>query len=316
MSTQELTICSVYHSLEAKRLLELNYEWTKKMNPGKELRWVVADNTPEGYTEKIDPVTFIVMPGANHKESVPSWLVGSYHHSQAIAQSLPAIKTRFALFLDIDFYIVRYQWIDEILEHMKKNNLAFFGVPWHPAWTGKYRYFPAPHTMFVDTEKIPLDTLDFQPLYDDILHPTAFTGMFRRVRKIKEGICTRVKIGASRDTGTRIYRRYYHNPSVKWECPQAVFDPDAGGAHPASSMIERILPDRFCYNPKRPDYYTKKGFRENGHADARTAGMEEFMWRGAPYGFHVRGSKKIKNDPRQGITAIQALLEDFRGSRW
>ncbi|MDP3770307.1 MAG: hypothetical protein U1A25_03210 [Candidatus Sungbacteria bacterium] len=317
MEKQELTICSVYHSLEAKRLLELNYDWVKKMNPGKELRWVVADNTPKNFTGKIDSQRFIVVPGADHKESVPPWLVGSYHHSQAIAKSLPAITTRFALFLDSDFYIVRHQWIDEILRYMEKNNLAFFGVPWHPAYAIKYRYFPAPHTMFVDTQKIPTQTLDFQPLYDDILHPTAYTGMLRRLRKIKEYISARAKIGTSRDTATRIYQKYYHSPDITWECPQPVFDPaddlrDIKGARGASSMIECFLPDRFCYNPKRQNYYTKKGFRENGYADARATGMEEFMWQGRPYGFHVRGSHKLTNDLEQGIRMIAALLEDCK----
>lgn len=317
---EELTICSVYHSLESKRLLGLNYDWVKTINPGKELRWVVADNTPEGFTEKIDPHTFIVVSGADHKEPVPPWLVGSYHHSQAIAKSLQAITTRFALFLDSDFYIVRHHWIVEIIGHMKKNNLAFFGVPWHPAYVTKYRYFPAPHTMFVDTEKIPLHALDFQPLYDDILHPTAYSGMLRRLRKIKEYASLRVRIGMSRDTGVRIYQRYHHNPDITWECPQPVFDPesdlhDTDGAHLYSRWIERMLPDRFCYNPKHQDYYTKKGFRENGYADARAAGMEEFMWQKEPYGFHVRGSQKIKNNLEQGITTISTFLEGFKRSR-
>ena len=58
--------------------------------------------------------------------------------------------------------------------------------------------------------------------------------------------------------------------------------------------IERLLPDRWCLVPKRPGYFSESGFSEQGLADLDRRGWEEFLWRGEPFGFHVRSQPKLK----------------------
>ena len=76
-SNYDITICSVYHSLEAKRLLELNYKFVKICNPDVAIRWIVADNTPSGFLEKLNPQQFIVVPGAGEITGLLPWMWGS-----------------------------------------------------------------------------------------------------------------------------------------------------------------------------------------------------------------------------------------------
>lgn len=59
--SSQLTIASVYHSLESKKLLEVNYDFTEKMNPKSRLNWIVADNSPPEFSEKINSGRFKVV---------------------------------------------------------------------------------------------------------------------------------------------------------------------------------------------------------------------------------------------------------------
>ena len=81
-------------------------------------------------------------------------------------RTLPHIATRFALFCDPDFYIVHENWIHAVIQHMTERGIGILGVPWHPRWTHKVRYFPCVRCMFVDLELVPVETLDFTPDID------------------------------------------------------------------------------------------------------------------------------------------------------
>ena len=156
--SKELTIVSVYHNELSKRLLELNGEFTRTMNPGSDFVWLVGDNTPQNFLPKIDENIFTIVP---NKEDYHG--LGSHQHAGAINKCLKEVKTRFVLSLDSDFYIVRNEWINDVLGYMKARGLAFFGVTYHTQDYPKYRYFPSVVCMFVDLEKVPLETLDFTP---------------------------------------------------------------------------------------------------------------------------------------------------------
>lgn len=296
-----LTICSVYHSLEAKRLLELNYDLVKARNPEMSIRWVVADNTPSDFSEKIDSQKFIVVPGAGEINGLLPWMWGSYRHSRALKNTLSHITTRFALFLDIDFYILVPSWITAIPQHMQEQGLAFFGVPWHPSHLRKWRYFPSPHTLFIDLAVIPREQLDFEPVFGDMMNPSLSTRIKEKARKLffPSGLRKRLDIAAYSDTGYPIYKRF--TDKVKYECPQPVFRASA-------SLLDRMLPDRLSFIPKRRDYFTVKGFREQGLPDCTSEGWEEFMWQGKPYGFHIKGSHKLQNDLDRHILSIRDIL--------
>src|SRR3989344_8632310 len=155
---EEVTICSVYHSAASRDFILLNRELTEKLNPGAKFTWIVADNTAPDFpeTEKIDPNKFRVVKGINLTNVVklPSWPQGreitegnaaGWKHGGGLNNTAKEVKTRFAVFLDNNFYIIRPNWISDVFGHMQKNGLAFFGPPPDPLRTIHYKYFPNPH---------------------------------------------------------------------------------------------------------------------------------------------------------------------------
>jgi len=318
----ELTICSVYYSSLNKDLLELNWELVNKLNSSKNWVWLVADNTPTEVAGKIDGKKFQVIPGAKYEDLpdyIRPWMKGSYHHTLAINNSLEYIKNRFALFLDSDFYIVRPEWVTEIIDHMKENNLAFFGVPWHPKHIKKYRYFPTIHSLFVDFGKVSKNDLIFSPQYEEILMPSFKTRLVRKAKKIflKFLSAERRSIGESHDSGYAIFRKYKGNRKFKFECPKPVFMPERDlKAYPAAlssanRILEKFLPDRFCFFPKKKNYYTEIGFSRFGYFDAVSQGWEEFIWKEKPFGFHLRGSYRLKSDSESSVALVHQVLNSL-----
>ena len=65
-----------------------------------------------------------------------------YHHAFNLEMALSKVKTRFAILLDPDLYLVRPNWILELITRMKLEQLAVFGVPWNPRYFQKYRILP------------------------------------------------------------------------------------------------------------------------------------------------------------------------------
>lgn len=303
VSHHDITICSVYHSLEAKRLLELNYEFVTQRNPGMKIRWVVAENTPPDFFPKIDPQQFIIVPGAGEINGLLPWMWGSYRHSRALKNTLSRVTTRFALFLDIDFYIVLPSWMTAIPQYMQNQGLAFFGVPWHPSHERKWRYFPSPHTLFVDLTKIPRDALNFEPVFGDMINPSFLTRIKDKAHNVLPSeVRRRLDISAYSDTGYPIYKQFAGR--TKYECPQPVF-------RAVPSLLDRLLPDRFSLVPKRAGYFTRTSFGDFGYPDCMSQGWEEFMWKRNPYGFHIRGSHKLQNDLEGNIVHVRNVLDEF-----
>ena len=114
---------------------------------------------------------------------------------------------------------------------MKKNNIAIFGVPWHPRWSKKIRYFPASHFIYMDLDKIKRSDIDFSPAYTNAVrgrgriaeNKKAYAvlqsaqGKWRlpfpwRLRQLAKFIIGegRQYIGASRDVGYKIYEKFYN----------------------------------------------------------------------------------------------------------
>ena len=312
MENIDLTICSVYHSSETKALLELNYDVVKKMNPGVQIRWIAADNTPKGFTDKIDEHKFTVVPGAESIRPVLGWLIGSYRHADALNNSLSHITTRFVVFLDMDFYIVRKDWMRDVILHMQEKNITFFGVPWHPVHFVKIRYFPGPQALFIDLKKVSVSQLDFRPCFDYIMHPTLWSRCARKIKKIKDAASKRMTIGTCPDTGFKIYCRFRDRATYEYVTPVFVPAVDLPHIPEATSMWEKILPDSLSYIPKKAGYYTESGFSSAGFPDARAQHWEEFMWNGHPFGFHIRGgTHKMRENTREKMQQLHRILAGF-----
>ena len=313
----ELTMCSVYHSSGSKRLLELNREFTETLNTSRAWNWLVADNTPLGYTDHVDPKKFTVIKAMPFTELLKTGLSEelravwpSIHHGSAINLSLPHIHTRFALILDSDFYIVVPEWIEKVITHMKKNKIALMGVPWHPRWWKKIRNFPAHHALFIDGEQIPFTELDFLPQYTDSKRPPR-----RKTYNIPcmNMVSARRLVGGSRDTSYALYEKYGHGtvrvetliPVFKFPLERRFF------MRALKNCMRYVIPDRYSYT-QREGTYSPVGFKERGYFDAGHEGWEEFIWNDQPFGFHMRRASVGKNrDQEEEFATLKRGLQSF-----
>lgn len=334
---QELTIVSVYHNRLSKRLLELNGEFTRALNRSADFKWLVGDNTPRDFQDKIDGKTFTVIPNPEDHHGL-----GSHQHATAVNKCLKEVRTRFVLSLDSDFYIVRNEWITDVLAYMKANDLAFFGVTYHAQDYAKYRYFPWVACIFIDLQKVPADTIDFMPQIEltqtgQVIRKEKDETKKKTLRKkikrfLPAGIAVfaakimrtlsirrrRMAIGTGNDTSYRIYARYGNDKRFRRSFATVVFDPANKFIKgrvwlPLNRLFEALLPDRLCYIPKNKDSYTTTGFNDIGYADLKGFGWEEYLWQGKPFSTHIRGSKTWKRNESEDdeVASIKKALETF-----
>jgi hypothetical protein len=171
ISMRDLTICSV--SFHSGLHLAANYELIRQASG--DIAWVVAQNGPEEQLPR-----FQVVPGAAPPSSIgpgnQNIKIASYHHALGLNATIPHIKTRFALFLDPDFFIVPP--LSLVLDHMQSQGLAFFGAPYAIDPNKRRRQdFPCAFCMFVDTQKVDIKTFDFLPDVSrlDVMADTGFS---------------------------------------------------------------------------------------------------------------------------------------------
>lgn len=146
--------------------IKKNISSTSRLNKGVDYCHYLIDNSGEFDVGELNGAENVMLvPGVKIDESLPERCRGSYRHAAALNAFLQSFQpeTRYVLILDPDFYIVRQNWIPDVVAHMQHNNLSFFGAPWHPKWYSKYRGFPCVHCIFVDSDQIDLKELDFSP---------------------------------------------------------------------------------------------------------------------------------------------------------
>lgn len=277
---------------------------------------------------------------SEHRRLLDKFL-GSYHHAESLGLALEGADTRFVIVMDPDFYVIRRDWIRDILGHMNDRGLALFGAPWSPRWRQKVRYVAAPHLMVIDREKLPLHREILAPdliaggrrfgsaLWSEFAaawpgaRRTALAQLLRRpIRAIWEDLRQRSEIGSARDTGHGLAQAFAGNPALTMELCQPVFSPGRDGFMPpdvtplqANRLVESILPDRLSYIPKRRGFVSRSGFAERGLPDFRDLGWEEFLWRDAPFAFHIRGELNrpsehgADGDLRRGLDTILRGVE-------
>ncbi len=264
-----------------------------------------------------------------------SKFLGSYHHAAGLNLALEQVKTRYAVVIDPDLYVVRPGWVAEVIRHMAERDLAVFGAPWNPRWYQKYRYFPCTHLMVIDLQKYRWRKDMLAP---DLVRPggkyistfwqgwpeaaaqgagKALIHLLRNLpQALREDFRQRATIGRSHDTGYSLLEEFAARPGLKCETLTPVFA-DADGFQPKTvnrpqRLLDGLLPDRLSYLPKRPGYVSAKGFADKGYPDCREHGWEEFLWRGAPFAFHVRGEMHRKpigrTDDVQVLNKLNAIL--------
>ena len=316
-----LTICSVFHSENSKKYLELNQKLTTALNKRDDYVRLVVNNMPEGTTlSTFESKHFKVISGvpmAKHLETLEPWkhpLKVSTHWGTAQNLAMKQVDTPYAMILDGDFFIVRPNWITDVIDHMRTNNLALLGVEWHPRWYKKVRYFPTIHALVIDTKQLALKDLDLRPLYatEDEMPPKVVPlARPSLLSTLKANITMRQQVGTSKDSGHDFYAKYFGR--VRNEIFLPVFKPYAGDNFFERTLkigIDRILPDRYALIPKASSY-TTRGFKERGYFDALEYGWEEFIWKDEPFGFHMRNTGNKMRTEAERMELAERSVQNF-----
>jgi hypothetical protein len=303
-----------------------NHRLQRRLSPGR-VSWWVVDNDDGAVARALAVAGLedvVVLPGVSRSE-IPVVGAGSYQHGMALNLMAAHCPTRFLLVLDPDLYLLCAQWAADVLEYMDSTNTAFFGVPWHPVWYGKYRSFPSVHCMFIDTRSVPVHELDFRPaLSERPVHklssraeagaPVAPGGT--SLRKVLQAAATllrvlyhltllRRQIGQTWDTG-RAVREGFGDRRATVADVVAPREDFRFPFHLRTSLgwwLERVLPGRWSFVPR--GYVTSRSFTDLGLPSGREHGWEEFLWRGAPFALHVRRTKQSRSD----VGALRDLEE-------
>lgn len=324
---KDLTICTV--SFRSQDYLNLGWELTRQLNnAGKHSwEWIVVENTPEGDPERLAPgdESFRILSGID-MTNVKSKYPAGYQHAAGLNKALSQVKSRYALILDPDFFVIRKNWISDLIEHMQRNHIVFLGSPYHPKWYMKIRYVPVAYCLLIDLEQVNRSDLDFIVRYPPEKEgggkikkslPESLRKIFRPASHLLSWlIFNRKLIEAERDTGWHLYdkiKKVGTENYYKYECLIPVFHPSedfTGKEHlpqALNEVIEKFLPDHRSYIPKKAGYFSQSGFKERGYADLNAREWEEYLWRGEPFGFHLRGYPKRDRDMRPE----KEFLRDF-----
>jgi hypothetical protein len=285
----------------------------ERLNPGGLPRWLVVRNRPvqEADRDLGSGDGFDVVEGAKFDADVVDAAPRSVHHAMGMNLVRSHVRTRFVMYLDPDCFLLRANWVQEILTHMLERDLATFGVPYHPRTSQKIRYIPCGVGMLVDTARLPIDDVDWRPGLSPSQRgrmPVGDLVVDAVLRRAK--MAHRLRIEASLDTGIEFYRRH-REESITTECVQPVMLPihlRSRLKRPRERVLEAVLPERFCLLPRRPGFFTDRGFAALGHRDFATEGCEEYLWRDTPFALHLRGGPPAL---REDLDALDRALADL-----
>lgn len=262
------------------------------LNPGGQYEFIVMDNTSTETTGlAIADPRCQVLPGAPRNDSLSEDYRGSYHHAAALNMAMKQVKSRFAVVIDPDLFVIYRNWIEECRAHMKAHDLAVFGVPWHYRWYRKYRYFPCVHFVMIDLEKVDKAGIDFTPaLIQD--HRREGSALHSWIRGKAPHLYNRSLIETRHDTGWRLQHDWGGRGRHRHALPVIHLDSELTKPKHLRTdegrRMERRLPSRWSYLP-RPEEYVEPsqapGFR---HPAFKYLTPEKFVWRGAPFAFHMR----------------------------
>ena len=326
----DLTICSV--SYENRRHLEENRRLTAALNPGSRPRWLVVENSPADSPWRVpdDAADFELLESPSSRRDIPGY--GSYQHGLGLNLALAAVRTRFALLLDPDFFLVAPDWIARSIEWMQSWKLPFFGAPYYPSRKDKYRHFPCASCMFIDLARVDGSSLDFEPeILERVAAREADTRSLLRWailgRSPSQGVASSGRRPAIEAFWERIlapmpqfFREWFLVPSAycadvgvkvfrsssqTFGGPRSTLVPVWSNPlyRPASRLRSRLarlaartlLPESLCRVPKRLDYSRETGFAELGLPDYRADGFEEYFLGDAPFAVHFSGSRRTES---------------------
>jgi hypothetical protein len=209
-------------------------------------------------------------------------------HAMGLNNLVEHINTRYVLISDPDFFV--FQPLDDIIEHMNKNNLAFFGAPYHPEvidvnleknWhcsiqyneQGEYIQLPTCWHTIIDLEKFDKNNIDFYPGYPN--HDV------KRYKKIQR----HVQCGSKLNLYSLDYNTETLVPSIKYSF--------GGGVTCVEDMIReyKFKPEHYTLKSIYDDYDIEKNTDILYHTNT----LEEYYWQDKLYGIHSRGRLRKKD---------------------
>ena len=291
--TEPLTVCTV--SFNSGPYLRQNRYLTEQLNPGADVRWIVAENSPKDSAARLldDEPGFRIIEGAGPGHTP------TYHHTLALRRCIDLADTRFVLVLDPDLFVVRPDWVRDVIGYMLARRLAILGVPWHPQ-SGKYRYFPAVHFSIFDTSLFDKSAIDFRPDYPNGVNDPEWPEGWKSDRTYfaispVARVLARLPLLQHRcryytDTGSRLFKRYIGDRSLRFEILDPIFDAAQRRRQLSfpGLLLECLLPDALCYIPKYYNQRCHSPFLPTLIDASVPDEWEQFMWQGSPFCFHVR----------------------------
>jgi hypothetical protein len=287
-----VTVCTEKHF----RYIPLQLALLDSLNPGGGWRMIAVDNSSVGTPRLfLDDPRCTVIAGVPADPAIPAACRGSYHHAAALNAVVRRVATRYMLVLDPDLFVVYRNWVAECLDHAERRRLSFFGVPWHPRWYRKERYVPCVHFLLIDLARVPAAAIDFTPAIAEETARREKSAFDKWLRKHSPSQHARWILHSNNDTGWRLKRDF---PDALMETVHPVVDLSREVRKPKhlqkkwGRWLERRLPSRWSFLPELGTYATPSQAPGFGNRPIRLMEPEKFVWRGAPFAFHMRGQMR------------------------
>ena len=294
----------------------LNYGITRKLNDYSH-NWIVVENYSKDKHGAFDPdkkITKIEEDNIKYVEGIDQDSLNvrvikkknlsyslnpqrSIFHSKGLSLGLKNSNSKYLLIIDPDFFVIRKNWIKNIIEYMEEKNIDLFSSPYHPVKDWTKPFTPCVYFMILNTEKINKNKLNFNPPEINeilnkkkILKKNLFENnpMFYWVLLI--GFLFRDKnryqIRKLGDVGHNLLNFKEINLYLTQPAISKIKDLKLNRL-----ILDRFLPDEYKLIQKNSNF-SFKTFKDFSYYDFRKLGCQEYFWQNMPFAFHLRGSIK------------------------
>lgn len=209
----KVTLVSVVHNEFSLALFRANAELTRRLNSNTEFNWILINNfrdnseIPSGIQGvTIIPGFFYDSPILAQHPKFPGNMVGL-----CLDKAINRAETEFVCVVDHDFFILRFDWIEEMTDLLGKNKDKYYiAATYNPRWFSKYNYITS-HFLFFNKTKLWNRLVSYVAMID---RPSIRRTIARRVGRICPSLVRRLMRGQSRDNGSQIWEYFGLEPGV------------------------------------------------------------------------------------------------------